>query len=62
MRPLSRLAGNQKYGAIFEHLKLDMTLGVGGFSGTKQYMCYIKDQKRRHDDGERSFYNAIIHV
>jgi hypothetical protein len=26
MRPLSRLAGNQNYGAIFKHLKLDMTL------------------------------------
>jgi hypothetical protein len=26
MRPLSCLAGNQNYGAIFEHLKLDMTL------------------------------------
>jgi hypothetical protein len=28
MRPLSRLAGNQNYGAIFKHLKLDMTLGI----------------------------------
>jgi hypothetical protein len=26
MRPLSRLAGNQNYGAMLEHLKLDITL------------------------------------
>jgi hypothetical protein len=27
MRPQSRLAGSQNCGAIFQHLKLDMTLG-----------------------------------
>jgi hypothetical protein len=26
MRPLSRLAGNQNYGTMLEHLKIDMTL------------------------------------
>ena len=28
MRPQSRLAGSQNCGAIFQHLKLDMTLGA----------------------------------